>query len=261
MVNYTVTKVAGSFIQGNPVYSDEQGVYYILSTSTASVVGYISSTDGKSIVIPDNVNDGSTYTVTTILDSAFKNSKITGVTFSENLQSIGANAFYPADNLVDIVWGASNPVIGANAFNSYFKFSYKNASFAPSIESISISPSIRSQYGLNRTIFSVIGLPAELSFSRVTGKISSNGKVPVTGGTYTLNVTASSSIYGKVSTTVSITMKVVSELTPAQIQALTKEQIQAFTTVEIQTLTKEQIQAFTIEQIPAFTRQQIQAFN
>jgi len=104
-------------------------------------------------------------------------------------------------------------------------------------------------------------LPAELSFSRVTGKISSNGKVPVTGGTYTLNVTASSSIYGKVSTTVSITMKVVSELTPAQIQALTKEQIQAFTTVEIQTLTKEQIQAFTIEQIPAFTRQQIQAFN
>lgn len=270
MITYTVTKNTSSItfsngltFSGNQVYYDSYGVYYTLSTSTAYVVGYTSVTDGASIIIPDAVNDGvTTYTITSISDSAFKNSKITGVTFGANLQSIGANAFYLADKLANINWGDSNPTIGANAFNSILKFSYKSKSFIAGIESISLTPFKTSgQYGFNSTVFSVSGLPSELSFSRVTGKISSNGKFSATAGTYLITVSSSSRIYRSTSTTVSITIQVLSELTPEQISALTIEQIAALTPEQIQTLTIEQIPALTTQQIQAFTAEQIAAFT
>ena len=101
---------------------DEGGLAYTITSSTSpftvEVTGRASGNTNTEIVIPDTVtNNGTTYSVTTIGDSAFLFKSLTSVTIGNSVTTIGDQAF--ADTgITSVTIGNSVTTIGLQAFNS-----------------------------------------------------------------------------------------------------------------------------------------------
>ena len=95
------------------------GIYYALNTVTKQAI--VSSGDIKytgSVVIPETVvNDGVTYSVTSIGSEAFRYCPdLTSVTIGTSVTSIGEKAFYNCSGLTSVTIGTSVTSISSNAF-------------------------------------------------------------------------------------------------------------------------------------------------
>ena len=107
-------------------YSAEiNGIYYNFSGTKATVTyknTYYNSYSGT-VVIPRSVTyNGTTYSVTSIGEDAFKNCKsLTSVTIPNSVTSIGSEAFYGCSSLTSVTIPNSVTSIGKDAFkNCYF---------------------------------------------------------------------------------------------------------------------------------------------
>ena len=88
---------AQTFIQG-----DLQFTVTDTEAKTVSVKRYTSGIKGE-VVIPSTViNEGTTYTVTSITDKGFQNTSITAVTIPASVETIGYYAFYECESLTSI---------------------------------------------------------------------------------------------------------------------------------------------------------------
>jgi hypothetical protein len=99
-------------------------LYYILNTDKTASVTFSTARDGEGnnypnlidITIPETIKDN-TYTVTTIGNGAFYNSKIKSIVIPASITSIGNYAF-ELSNLKSIKFEGSKPDFGTNVFYS-----------------------------------------------------------------------------------------------------------------------------------------------
>lgn len=99
-------------------------VNYSTTGNNASIVGVSNPPSNWNLIIPTTVtNDGTTYNVTTIGNSAFHySSALTSVTILNSLLSIGYGAFYNCYNLTSVTFSDSVlSIIGEQAFMSCSK--------------------------------------------------------------------------------------------------------------------------------------------
>ncbi len=89
-----------------------EGLEYALISDYYEVVG-MGSANTKRIVIPETHKD---LKVKSIRENAFKNKEITSLVIGDNVETIGANAFYYCKGLTKINLGKNLKVIKENAF-------------------------------------------------------------------------------------------------------------------------------------------------
>ncbi len=116
------------FYYFEPIHDFEQnGIYYNVLDQTNKTVEvtyrdtYYNSYSGI-VTIPSSVNyDGNVYTVTSIGNSAFRNSKnLTDVCLPKSINYIGEYAFYGCTGLINFTCFATTPpTVQDNSFNSY----------------------------------------------------------------------------------------------------------------------------------------------
>lgn len=76
----------------------------------------------KAVKVPQSITEeGVEYTVTSIGSTAFKNSKITGVTLPSTIRTIGEEAFYKCENMSKFVIPEGVTEIGSSAFQNMTK--------------------------------------------------------------------------------------------------------------------------------------------
>ena len=114
--------VPGESLQvGDPVMDTASKAIYKVTqaSSTVKTVEFIlPSGSAKTVTIPDNiVVKGTTYQVTSVADSAFKNNKtIQTVKLGRNVKAIGTNAFAGCSKLKKVTLSSNTTTIGSKAF-------------------------------------------------------------------------------------------------------------------------------------------------
>lgn len=101
-----------------PVSGTKGIAYEYLENETAIVAG-IGTASETDIVIPptvENPNDGKTYIVRSIGNSAFQGTGITSLTMSSSIETIGDNAFQSCTDLTKAMIGSCVKSMGENVF-------------------------------------------------------------------------------------------------------------------------------------------------
>ncbi|MGN0521657.1 MAG: leucine-rich repeat domain-containing protein, partial [Eubacterium sp.] len=106
--------------------------YAVLDDGTAEITDY-SGTD-KSLTIPSTIKG---YSVTSIKEWSFSDSKLTKVTIPDSVTKIGDYAFYNSVSLKNVIFGNSLKNIGESAFKSCI--SIENLVLPNSVTTIGIS--------------------------------------------------------------------------------------------------------------------------
>lgn len=123
--DFTATKVFSSFTlyakwtpDQQTIYTDENGIIYLIGSNGAVVSGHINNATTGSLIIPENVLvNGADCPVRGIDNRAFMNYNITTLILPASVNSIGSMAFYNCLNLTDITYnGTLEPQIGGSAF-------------------------------------------------------------------------------------------------------------------------------------------------
>ncbi len=118
----SIPKIAGNGLNtGDSVIdASSKAVYKVTKSSpTVKQVEFVlSSGSGKTVEIPDNVIiKGTTYQVTSVADSAFKNNKtIQTVKMGSNVKTIGESAFSGCSRLKKVTLSKNCATIGSKAF-------------------------------------------------------------------------------------------------------------------------------------------------
>jgi hypothetical protein len=115
----TKTLFVLSILSAQALAFDVGGFSYTVigATTDVEVTGRASGNTATDIVIPATVLDGTTtYSVTTIGDSAFYQKALTSVTIPDSVTTIGDNAFFNNYTLTSVIIGNSVTTIGIEAF-------------------------------------------------------------------------------------------------------------------------------------------------
>ena len=105
-----------------PVQDPNTGETYVKTDTTGKdkTVEYHQASENSSatVTIPEKVTiNGTTYTVTSVADNAFKNNKtVKKVIIGDNVKTIGANAFMGCSNLQTVTMGKNVTKIKSKAF-------------------------------------------------------------------------------------------------------------------------------------------------
>ena len=116
---------AQTFTQGNLKFTVTDAV-----AKTVSVAKATNSIEGD-LVLPSTVsNEGVTYTVTTVVGSAFSSTAITSVTIPASVDSIGKTAFGSCGNLASIrIEDSAEPLKLWNGYEGTFNYSNHEKTF------------------------------------------------------------------------------------------------------------------------------------
>ena len=97
---------------------EANGVYYSITDSKAMNVGVTSGTNAYAgdVIIPETVvNDGKTYSVTSIQNQAFQNNTLlTSIKIGDKVNTIGYRAFYGCTSLTEVVIPDNVTTLGVN---------------------------------------------------------------------------------------------------------------------------------------------------
>ncbi|MBP5582445.1 MAG: leucine-rich repeat protein, partial [Bacteroidales bacterium] len=117
-------------------FSTAELSFFVINNKEVAIIG--ASKDIASLVIPNTVNVGNTFTITSIGGSAFSGcTGLTSIVIPNSVTYIGSYAFYNCTNLTSIVIPNNVNSIGDNAFSGCTNL--KNAIIGENVESIGSS--------------------------------------------------------------------------------------------------------------------------